>query len=261
MTVLQGKRVLVTRPQTQVHDFVTRLQALGAVPIILPAIHIVPPEDHYAALDAALRQLATFDWLVFTSVNGVEHVWQRLAILGMDRQALTAVRIAAIGPATAHALTERGARIAVMPERYVAEALLTALPHPAGQRFLLARAALARDTLRTGLQAAGAEVTEVPAYSTVVAELTTEALAALDVGVDILTFTASSTVHNFVAQVGPERARALAKQALVAAIGPITAATARDLGFRVDVVATEYTIAGLVAALLSAGQGPDTRQQ
>ena len=261
MTVLQGKRVLVTRPQTQVHDFVTRLQALGAVPIILPAIHIVPPEDHYAALDAALRQLATFDWMVFTSVNGVEHVWQRLATLGLDRQALTAVRIAAIGPATAHALTERGVRITVMPERYVAEALLAALPHPAGQRFLLPRAALARDTLRTGLQAAGAEVIEVPAYSTVVAELTTEALAALDVGVDILTFTASSTVHNFVAQVGPERARTLAQQALVAAIGPITAATARDLGLRVDVVATEYTIAGLVAALLSAGQEPDTRPQ
>lgn len=261
MTVLQGKRVLVTRPQTQAHDLVARLQALGAIPIVLPAIHIVPPEDHYAALDAALRQLARFDWLVFTSVNGVEHVWQRLAILGLDSQAFTAVRIAAIGPATANALTERGVRITVMPSRYVAEALLAALPHPAGQRFLLPRAALARDTLRTGLQAAGAEVIEVPAYSTVVAEPTTEALAVLDAGVDILTFTASSTVHNFVAQVGPERAQALAQQALVAAIGPITAATARDLGLRVDVVATEYTIAGLVAALVSACQEAGARQQ
>jgi uroporphyrinogen-III synthase len=147
---------------------------------------------------------------------------------------------------------QQGLHVDVVPERYVAEALLEALPDPVGQRFLLPRAALARDILRTGLQAAGAKVVEVPAYDTVPAAHTSEDLTALTTDVDILTFTASSTVHNFMAQVGPGRAQHLAAHALVATIGPITAATARQVGLRVDVVATEYTIAGLVEAIMAA---------
>lgn len=248
-TVLRGKRVLVTRARAQAHELVTRLQELGAIPIVFSVIHIVPPTDNYAALDAALRQLATFDWVVFTSVNGVVHVWERLAVLGLPAGAFERVRLAAIGPATVAALMARGLHAAVVPEHYVAEALLEALPHPAGQRFLLPCADLARDTLRVGLQAAGAEVIEVPAYSTVLAEPSPEALAAVQTGVDVLTFTSSSTVRNFVEQVGQSTAQALAAPARVVAIGPITAATAREFGLRVDVVATEHTIAGLVAAL------------
>lgn len=253
--LLQGKRVLVTRPHAQASDLVHRLQELGAVPIALPTIRIVAPADAYAGLDAALRQLATFDWIVFTSVNGVVHVWQRLAALGLDPQAVARVRLAAIGPATAEALRERGMGVVVVPERYVAEALLEAIPAPAGQRFLLPRAAGARDALHIGLCAAGATVVEVHAYDTVAAEFSAEALALLDHGVDVLTFTSSSTVRNFVAQVGAERAQALATQAVVVAIGPITADTAHEFGLRVDAVATEYTIAGLVQALVrSAGR-------
>ncbi len=252
--VLQGKRVLVTRAREQASALERQLQSVGAIPLAFPTIHIVPPTDDYAALDAALRQLPTFDWAVFTSVNGVKHVWQRLEALGLGTADVAHLRLAAIGPATAKALTAKGLDIAIMPEHYVAESLLSAIPAPAGQRFLLARADIARDTLRTGLQAAGADVLEVPAYHTVQVEPTPEDWAGLENGVDIMTFTASSTVHHFVDQVGPERLQTLAQDALVAAIGPITAETARTLGLRVDVVADRYTIDGLVDAMVTACQ-------
>jgi len=246
---LRGKRVLVTRARAQAQELTARLQELGAIPIVFSVIHIVPPADNYVALDAALRQLTTFDWVVFTSVNGVVHVWERLAVVGLEAGAFASVRLAAIGPGTAAALTARGLQAAVMPERAVAEALLEVIPRPEGKRFLLPLADLARDTLRVGLQAAGAEVVEVPAYSTVLAEPSPEALAAIQTGVDVLTFTSSSTVRNFVEHVGQSTAQALAAQARVVTIGPITAATAREFGLRVDVVATEHTIAGLVDAM------------
>ena len=249
---LQGKRILVTRAQAQAHDLEARLQALGAVPLSFPTIHITPPRDGYAALDAALRELATFDWVVFTSVNGVDHVWQRMAVLGLDDHVFTRLQLAAIGPATAAELAARGLQSVVVPKRFVAEALLEVMPDPAGKRFLLPRAALARDTLRTGLQRAGAQVVEVSAYDTILPEPSSETLAEIEAGVDVLTFTASSTVRNFVAQLGQARARSLADRAQVAVIGPITAETARNLGLRVDVEASEYTIGGLVAALVDA---------
>ncbi|MBM3226969.1 MAG: uroporphyrinogen-III synthase, partial [Candidatus Tectomicrobia bacterium] len=192
-TALYGKRVLVTRARAQAQEFVSRLQELGAIPIVFSTIHIVPPADHYAALDAALGQLATFDWMIVTSANAVVHVWERCTALGLGAGALESVRLAAVGPATVAALRARGLRAAVVPDRYVAEALLDALPAPAGQRFLLPQADLARDTLRVGLQAAGAEVVAVSAYSTVLAEPSPETLAAVEQGVDILTFTSSST--------------------------------------------------------------------
>ena len=252
--VLQGKRVLVTRARAQAGDLVQQLQALGALPIVAPTIDIVPPADAYAALDAALRELSTFHWVVFTSVNGVLHVWERLMALGLTAGAFAAVHVAAIGPATAAALQSRHIHVALVPERYVAEGLLDAIPPPAGQRFLLPRAAGSRATLRTGLVAAGAEVAEVHAYQTMQEEPSSAAFAALDAGVDVLTFTSSSTVHNFCSQMGPERTRRLAAQARVVAIGPITAATARALGLRVDAVASEYTIAGLIDALIDVCQ-------
>ena len=249
---LQGKRVLVTRAQTQAHGLEARLQALGAVPLAFPTIHITPPADGYAALDAALHELPSFNWVVFTSVNGVDHVWRRLAALGLDATVFRGLQLAAIGPATEAELKVRNLRNVVVPKRFVAEALLEVIPSPADQRFLLPRAALARDTLRTGLQQVGAKVVEVSAYDTVLPSPSPVTLAELDAGVDVLTFTASSTVRNFVAQLGQARARALADRAKVAAIGPITAETARNLGLRVDIVATEYTISGLVTALVNA---------
>lgn len=251
---LQGKRVLVTRAREQASALEQQLQSVGAIPLAFPTIRIVPPTDHYAALDAALRQLNAFDWAVFTSVNGVKHVWQRLDALGLGSADVAHLQLAAIGPATAKALTAKGLEIAIIPDRYVAESLLEAITEPAGQRFLLPRADIARDALRIGLQAAGADVTEVPAYHTIQVEPTPENWASLESGIDFLTFTASSTVHHFVHQVGRERLQTLTRDALVAAIGPITANTARDLGLRVDVVADRYTIDGLVDAMVTACQ-------
>jgi uroporphyrinogen-III synthase len=249
---LRGQRVLVTRPPAQAGELVRRLRALGAEAVLFPTIRIAPPADSYAALDAALRQLASFTWVVFTSVNGVDYVWRRLAVLGLDTQAFDRARLAAIGPATAAALEARGLQVEIVPVRYVAEALLEALPAPTGQRLLLPRAAGARDILRAGLEAAGAEVVEVHAYRAVRAEPTPAALAALDAGVDILTFTSSSTVRHFAAQVGPERLRSLAARARLAVIGPVTAGTARELGLRVDIEAAEHTVAGLIDAIVAA---------
>jgi uroporphyrinogen-III synthase len=249
-----GQRVVITRAREQADDFERHLVARGAIPLAFPAIAFVPPADNYAALDTALQQLASFDWAVFTSVNGVIHVWQRLEALGLDTQAFAHLRLAAIGPATAEELTARGLSVDVVPERYVAESLLEAMPNPVGLRFLLPRADMAREALRTGLQAAGAEVVEVPAYHTIRVDPSPDALAELDLGVDLLTFTSSSTVHNFVAQVGPERAQRLAGRARIAVIGPITADTVREHGLRVDIVATAYTIAGLIEAIETAYQ-------
>ena len=159
ITTLRGKRVLVTRARAQADARDPPPGTRGHTHCFFCDPHC-PPADNYVALDAALRQLATFDWVVFTSVNGVIHVWERLAVLGLEAGAFASVRLAAIGPATTAALTTRGLQAAVVPEHSVAEALLEAIPHPVGQRFLLPLADLARDTLRVGLQAAGAEVVE-----------------------------------------------------------------------------------------------------
>ncbi len=248
---LAGLRVIVTRARAQASELSEQLRALGAEPIELPAIRIAPPEDEYRALDAALAQVARYDWIVFTSVNGVEHVCERLAATGRDAGALAGARVAAIGSATAGALVERGVSPDLVPERYVAESLLDALTESAvaGKRFLLPRADIARAALREGLEAAGALVDEVHAYRTVQGQPEPEALRALDEGADYVTFTSSSTVRNFVAQIDAATLKQLLEQARVAAIGPITARTARAAGLRVDIVAAEYTIPGLVAAI------------
>ncbi len=246
---LHGKRVLVTRPRLQAEELIHRLDAFGAVPIMFPSITIAPPADNYHALDAALVNLSTFDWAVFTSVNGVTHVWKRLSSLKLSARLMANVRLAAIGPATADALAGRGMEVEIIPDRFVAEALLEAIPNPRGQRFLLPRAADARDILRTGLIDVGADVSEVHAYRATRVTPSSQALAQLDAGVDYLTFTSSSTVRNFCSQVGAERMQRLAEKACVVVIGPVTAVTARAEGFHVDAVADEYTIAGLVDAL------------
>ncbi len=254
--MLAGKRVVVTRSRKQASALSERLRALGAIPLEFPTIAIIPPADEYAALDTELARLETYDWIVFTSVNAVEHVWHRLETLGIPTTAIATRKVAAIGPATAAALEARGVPVSVIPQQYVAESLLDAIPNPAGRRFLLPRADIARAALREGLRDAGADVVEVPAYRTIPATPSPDILAELARGVDIITFTSSSTARNFVAALGRKRARALAESALVAAIGPITAETAREEGLRVDVVAEEHTIDGLIHALVAAFTTP-----
>lgn len=263
---LFGQRVLVTRARAQASELVEALRTLGAEAVEFPTIQIAPPADNFAALDRALARLGTddhpragqsgasrpYDWIVLTSVNGVEMFWSRLRVAGKDARSLSGVRLAAIGPATAAALEAHGLMPDVVPEHFVAEALLEAIPDPAGQRFLLPRADIARAALREGLEAAGAEVDEVEAYRTVLGQPTeAERAELLERGVDILTFTSSSTVRNFVQQLGPDVARLLAARALVAAIGPITARTARELDLHVDIEASQHTIPGLVEAIVA----------
>ncbi len=271
---LQGKRVLVTRTREQASVLCERLRAQGAIPLEFPTISIVPPRD-WSALDTALKRLYAQDetkyaWLVLTSANGVHICCERLRTLGYDPQAMRGVRVATIGPATAAALAGYGIRADIVPAEYIAEAVASALLADAqqrgttiaGQRVLLARAAEARPVLFTTLQQAGALVDEVAAYSTVaVARDDTRGREVLRLlcegGVDILTFTSSSTVRNFVSWLKSceqDAAEALldrvTRHAQLASIGPITSQTARELGLAITIEAQEFTIAGLVKAIV-----------
>jgi uroporphyrinogen III methyltransferase/synthase len=248
---LFGQRVLVTRTREQASLLSARLRALGAEAIELPAIRIAPPED-WQGLDQAIAGLADYDWIVFTSVNGVAYFWQRLLAAGQDARALHGIRLAAIGPATAAALEDHGLRADHVPDEYVAEAVAAGLGSVSGQRVLLPRADIARPALANLLREAGADVTEVSAYRTLQPETDPAELQATLARVTIATFTSSSTARNLVAMAGDaslDLSQALA-QATIACIGPITAATANELGLPVDIVADEYTIDGLVSALI-----------
>jgi uroporphyrinogen III methyltransferase/synthase len=246
---LFGKRILVTRAREQASALTDRLRALGAEPIEFPTIRIAPPADGYAALDAALTRLATYDWIVFTSANGVAHLFDRLAAAGRDARAFGAARVAAIGPATADALARHGIRADFTPAEFVAEAVLAQFPEPVGGKWiLLARAAEARDLLPDTWRSNGAAVDVVAAYQT---ELETEGAdsvrALLEAGeIDVLTFTSSSTVRNFVQAIGETPVPTTTR---IAAIGPITAQTCRELLREPDAIADTYTIEGLVETL------------
>lgn len=245
---LHGQRILITRARAQASDLRRRLEDLGAEVLEFPTIRIGPSPDT-AQVRQALRGLAGYDWVVFTSVNGVEQVWQLLSEDGGDARAFGDVKIAAIGPATAEALAARGLRADCVPDRYDTDAVVEALVRREsldGRRVLLLRAREGRAALRERLAAAGAIVDDVPVYTIEPdgqgAEGIRRELAAGRV--DWLLFTASSTVRNFVGVVGSELGRAR-----VAVIGPMTAEAARACGLRVDVVATSSTIEGLVEAV------------
>lgn len=240
---LLGRRVVVTRTRTQASQLSRQLLALGAEAVEVPVIEVAPPSDGGVALAAAVEGISGYDWVVFTSPNGVQRTFAGLP----DTRALGRSLVAAIGPGTAAALERYRVVADVVPDRYVAEALLAALPDPptGGGRMLLARAEQAREVLPDGLRARGWEVDVVPAYRTIAATGDERAQAAL-AGADAVTFTSSSTVTRFVEAFGVEAA-----PSVVACIGPITASTARDVGLEVAVEASEHTIAGLVAALRS----------
>ncbi len=249
MTDLAGKRILITRPKAQAARLIEKLAGLGAVPVVCATIEIAPPRDT-DALDQAIRRLDTYHWVIFTSVNGVAAFWQRLEALGKTAAALEPVQVAAIGPATARALSERRVTPDFVPQEYVAEAILSGLGEVRGQRILLPRAEIARKALFEELEKRGALPEEIAVYQTRPAALDPETLAELKKGVDIATFTSSSTVRSFFELVG-DQARSVLGSAVIACIGPITAETARDEGLAVDIVASVYTIDGLVDALVN----------
>ncbi len=245
---LSGKRIVVTRARTQASGFAAALQALGAEVVQLPAIRIAPPADPEPLRQAAARA-GTYDWIVFSSANGVERFWYALREQGCDARSLSGVSVCAMGTATAGELERRGVFPDAVAEQFVAESAVETLLRAGvgqGSRILLPRAEAGREVLPQRLREAGAEVDEVVAYTTVRDGTGAEAVRAmLDRGeVDMVTFTAGSTARNFVELVGVDVGRAA-----VASIGPVTTKTAEELGLRVSVEAEEYTITGLVAAI------------
>lgn len=274
---LQGKRILVTRTREQSASFSARLGALGAISVEFPVIRLAPPLD-WQPLDEALRHLchaqpAYYAWLIFTSVNGVEYAFARMQELGLSLPPAGATRVAAIGPATAAALARCGVHTDLVPGEYIAEGVAAALIEDAqrrgaslaGKRILLPRASAARDVLVTGLQAAGAIADEVAAYLTLPVSSDDaqgrEVARMLRAGeLDMLTFTSSSTVRNFMQwllNAAPGITAQLRENAagerlpVVACIGPVTAQTARELGLHPRIVASTFTIDGLIEALVS----------
>ena len=247
---LFGKRVLVTRARAQASKLTEGLEALGAACLEVPAIRIAEPSDGGAALRAAIAHIADYDWLIFTSANGVEHFFRALDAAGKDARALARAKVAAIGPATANALAACGVRADCVPGEYRAEAVVEALKGDvrSGTRVLLARAEEAREVLPESLKALGAEVTVAAAYCTKQAEADGAALAKkLTNGeIDIVTFTSSSTAKNLCAILGSAEPLQHVK---CVAIGPITAKTCEALGIKPAAVAKEYTIEGLIETI------------
>lgn len=249
---LFGRRILVTRTREQASGLVQELAALGAYPLECPTIRIMPPTD-WGEVDRAIQALPGYDWLLLTSPNGVHNFFQRLRALNLDARALAGVKVAAIGPATAESLAAGGIRADLVPDQYVAEGLVAALKATglAGKRVLLARAQEARDVLPRELALAGAIVDEVTLYRTQPPEhLPAAVLEAINhKAVHLATFTSSSTVTNLVQVLGSEWAT-FAATVPAACIGPITAQTAREAGLQVVVQAREFTVPGLVEALV-----------
>lgn len=248
---LFGKRVLVTRSREQASVLSEKLENLGAEAWEYPTIKIKEPDD-LTALDKAVANAGMYNWIIFTSVNGVKAFFQRLRAQKLDIRSLKEAKICAIGPKTAEALEERGLLVDVMPEVFRAEAVLEALQGriQSGDKILLPRADLARQVLVDSLKKLGAQVDEVVAYQTVLADATDTQLLLekLRVGeIHVLTFTSSSTVTNFLQLLGEHRQ--LLQGITVACIGPITAETAKKNGLSVDICAEQYTIDGLVEAI------------
>jgi uroporphyrinogen III methyltransferase/synthase len=238
---LFGRRVVVTRARAQASTLVDKLSALGAETVELPTIEIAGPADGGESLAAAAARLGSYEWVVFTSVNAVDRLFENVR----DARAFGAARVAAVGPGTAAALADRGVVADLQPATAVAAALVHAFPAGAG-RVLVPQAAAARPVLAEGLRAKGWLVEVVEAYRTVPARPSDEALAAA-AKADAIAFTSSSTVTSWLALAGVE-----ALPPVVACIGPVTAATAAEHGVPVSVVADEHTVDGLVAALVAA---------
>lgn len=245
---LAGRRVVVTRARSQAAALVRLLEERGAEVLAYPAIEIVDPPD-FGPVDDAIRSLDLYAWAVFTSTNAVERFFARMAEADKDARHMHGLRVAAVGPATADALSRHGIRPDFVPDEYVGEGVLDGLCVRGvgeGTRVLLPRALEAREVLPDELQVRGAHVDVVPVYRTVPGAGDPEVLARLRAGeADAVTFTSSSTVRNFARLTEGIDLSGLA----VACIGPVTAATARELGMRVDVEPAEYTVPALVEAL------------
>ena len=249
---LSGRRILVGRARHQAGALSDQLRGLGATVIEVPFIEIRPPES-WAPLDQAIARILDYEWLILTSANGVQMFFARLAKLGKSEADLLHLNIAAIGPATAKVIELHGLPVDVVPEKYVAESVVEALESEVkGKRVLLVRAKVARDVIPRELTALGAKVDVAEAYETVLPGTSAAALRVLfrdpEQKPHAITFTSSSTVHNFVDLLGKENL-GLLEGVKLASIGPVTSETMRKSGLEPHIEAAEYTIPALAEAL------------
>ena len=258
---LSGKTILLTRPRQQSEEMAALLEGLGANVLYAPMIEIREP-DSWQALDESIHQLDLYDWLIFTSANSVKFFFQRLAQKSLEPLAkISKASICAIGLVTAKALESRGAKVDLIATDSTAEGLLQALlfykgslQALRGQRFLLPRARLAREVLPSELRKLGAQVDVVEAYQNVMPEMAGDSITHLfkQRVIDVVTFTSSSTVHNFVALAGVENLQELLRHSRIACIGPVTKATAEEYQLKNIIQPQNYTAAALVEAIVQA---------
>jgi uroporphyrinogen-III synthase len=246
-------RILVGRARHQADALSSGLRELGATVIELPFIEIRKPRS-YKPLDSAIQNLGNYDWLILTSVNGVEAFWDRLKKVRRSKENLRYLKIAAIGPATCKAIEKRGLEVDVVPDKYIAESVVKSLrKQVAGKRILLARAKVARDVIPRELRQLGAKLDVVEAYETVVPQASRTKLRKVlqdpKLRPHVITFTSSSTVKNFVALSG-KTVWQNGPRPRLASIGPVTSSTLRELDLPVDIEAREYTIPGIIQAIV-----------
>lgn len=251
---LTGKTIVVTRAGAQAYGLVEQIERAGGTVIELPTIEIQPPES-FAEFDTAIKQIEQYHWLIFTSVNSVAPFLARLRLAGKTAASVRGLEIGAIGPETAKRLASAGITASLVPQRYQAEGILEALQPDAmkGRRVLIPRAAEAREVLPETLRGWGAAVDVVIAYRTALPNADVAPLAErLRLGkVDVITFTSSSTVKNFVRLLGGQNLAEIAFGCVIACIGPITARTVEEAGGRSDIIADEFTTTGLTRAIVA----------
>ena len=250
---LAGRRILVTRAHNQADELSSLLRQFGAEVVEAPVIEIHPP-DSYEALDAALNDSMQYDWLILTSVNGVEALFARLESLGLSVDSLQHLKIAAIGPATEERVQDHGLVVDIVPQRYVAEEVVRSLRKLVkGEKVLLVRAKVARDVIPEELRHAGAQVDVAEAYQTIVPDDAKQRLQQVfgeSPLPDAITFTSSSTVRNFLSIIVGSDIPAKLSKVKFASIGPVTSDTLSEYGLPVHVEADEYTMEGLAQAIV-----------
>jgi uroporphyrinogen III methyltransferase/synthase len=247
---LSGMKILVTRAEAQNVPISEKLRGLGATPIELPTIAIVPPENT-EVLEQSITRISEYDWVIFTSVHGVRFFSELMTALGVPWDKLGTVNVAAIGSATADALERAGKKPDYVPAEYLSEKIVLGLGDVKGKRILLPRADIASKKLPGLLREREAIVEEAVAYRTVTPEgLSSSGLKSiLSQGIDVLTFTSPSTVRNLVKVVGTDELQGLLRNVKIACIGPVTAEAAEELGLCVDIVARTHTVDALVEAI------------
>jgi uroporphyrinogen III methyltransferase/synthase len=250
---LFGKRVIVTRSRDQASVFAEKLIDLGATTVEFPTIDVVPPSS-WDELDSAIGKLETFDWLILTSANAVRFFMERLRSVGKDIRMLKGVNICVVGPKTAESLEQYGLKADLIPAEFKAEGVLAALGgvRVKGQKFLIPRAKVAREVIPDKLREMGAEVTVATAYENVRPALDADRMKKLfrENKITAVTFTSSSTVHNFIEILGQKEYKAFLEGVDVACIGPVTAKTAEKYGMKVSIMPKEYTIPSFVDAIV-----------